>query len=79
MLPPIAPHLVTVPTQQDTIKPVPAVPVVVPVESAPQESDVALDKRNEQEAEQLLWEATARLQRGRTGRRRSGRRRSGPA
>ncbi|PTQ73598.1 aspartate-semialdehyde dehydrogenase [Pseudomonas sp. GV071] len=60
MLPPIAPHLVTVPTQQDLIKPVPALPVVAPVESTPQENDVSFEKRNEQEAEELLWEEQRR-------------------
>jgi hypothetical protein len=60
MLPPIAPHLVTVPTQQDSIKPVPAVPVVVPVESTAQENDVSFERRNEQEAEELLWEEQRR-------------------
>ncbi|MGY4535153.1 hypothetical protein ACVW0Y_004306 [Pseudomonas sp. TE3786] len=60
MIPPIPPHLVTAPPQQDLIKPVPALPVVAPVESTTHENKVALGKRDAQETEELLWEEQRR-------------------
>ena len=60
MIPPIPPHLVTAPPPQDLVKPVQSLPAVAPVQSTAEQNEVALDQRDEQEAEALLREEQRR-------------------
>jgi nucleotide-binding universal stress UspA family protein len=63
MLPPIPHSLVPVTAQQDVVKPRPDIPPVTPANESSNESQVELDKRHPQEAEELLREEQRRRQR----------------
>ncbi len=63
MLPPIPHSLAPVTAQQDVIKPRPDIPPVTPTNESSKESEVALDRRHPQEAEELLREEQRRRQR----------------
>lgn len=63
MLPPIPHSLAPVTVQQDVVKPRPDIPPVTPASESANESEVGLDKRHPQEAEELLREEQRRRQR----------------
>ncbi|MDX5373162.1 MAG: aspartate-semialdehyde dehydrogenase [Pseudomonadaceae bacterium] len=63
MLPPIPHSLLPVTAQQDVVKPRPDIPPVTPANESSNESQVELDKRHPQEAEELLREEQRRRQR----------------
>lgn len=63
MLPPIPHSLVPVTAQQDVAKPRPDIPPVAPAQESQQESEVGLDRRHPQEAEEMLREEQRRRQR----------------
>ncbi len=63
MLPPIPHSLVPVTAQQDVMKPRPDILPVTPTNESANESEVGLDKRHPQEAEELLREEQRRRQR----------------
>ena len=63
MLPPIPHSLLPVTAQQDVVKPRPDIPPVPPANESSNESQVELDKRHPQEAEELLREEQRRRQR----------------
>lgn len=63
MLPTIPQSLAPVSAQQDVIKPRLDVPPVTPASASAEESQVALDRRHPQEAEELLREEQRRRQR----------------
>lgn len=63
MLPTIPQGLAPVGAQQDVIKPRPDVPPVTPASASAEESQVELDRRHPQEAEELLREEQRRRQR----------------
>ncbi|WP_373387752.1 aspartate-semialdehyde dehydrogenase [Pseudomonas alcaligenes] len=63
MLPPIPHSLLPVTAQQDVVKPRPDIPPVTQANESSNESQVELDKRHPQEAEELLREEQRRRQR----------------
>jgi hypothetical protein len=62
MLPPIPPPLAPVTAQQEVLKARPDIPPVAPVSASAKESEVRLDKRHPQEAEELLRQEQRRRQ-----------------
>ena len=67
MLPPIPPPLAPVTAQQEVLKARPDIPPVAPVSASAKESEVRLDKRHPQEAEELLRQEQRRRQKQRQG------------
>ncbi|MBT8764668.1 aspartate-semialdehyde dehydrogenase [Metapseudomonas boanensis] len=63
MLPPIPQGLVQVTAQQDVVKSRLDIPPVTPVQEGARESEVGLDRRHPQEAEEMLREEQRRRQR----------------
>ena len=63
MLPPIPQGLMPVTAQQDAAKPRPEIPPVTPTQEGAKESEVGLDRRHPQEAEEMLREEQRRRQR----------------